>query len=174
MKRPDINCQLGLDDPWDMVKKQYVKNLLEFADIKEPVCCVGPKSQLYKHLAEEGNFNLQWWRENNKTIFVIDMIESELNPGDFFNSLIQYCRNDTKVYVTCPHRWNSYFWNWNHWHEIDPRRFKYLIERSGFKITRMMKRKIWHEWWWYFRGIRPLLRLLFVPYNHYYYELMLK
>ena len=173
MKRPDINCQIGLDDPWDMVKKQYIKNLLEFADIREPVCCIGPITKLYNNLTLDGKFKTEY-PSIAKTYFVVDIIESELNPLDFFYQLQEGCDKNTKIYVTCPYRWNSYFWNWNHWHEIDPRRFKYLIEQSGFKITRMMKKKIWHEWWWYFRGIRPFLRLLFVPYNHYYYELMLK
>lgn len=173
MKRPEINCKIGIDDPWDMIKKQYLKNLLKFCDIKSPVKFDGHFSELYFHLANVINYHIYNNKGKYNTIFVVDIIESKLNPEHYLRSLKKRCNRDTKVYITCPYRWNSYFWNWNHWHEIDPRRFAYLADQAGFRITKQMRKKIWHEWWWYFRGIRPFLRL-FVHYNHYYYELRLK
>jgi len=64
------------------------------------------------------------------------------------------------IYIMVPDR-TKILWDKGHFHEIDAYRMNALIKRAGMKITKHEKVKEKRDFWFYFTGIKPFLRLFF-------------
>src|SRR5210317_443007 len=87
-----------------------------------------------------------------------EVIEHLMNPRSFFENLYNITTTGATVFLSYPSRPK---WMWNneeHFHEYDKLRFKYLLEKTGWKIVR--KKPVYVRRWP--TGIRPLLRN-FIP-----------
>jgi len=93
-------------------------------------------------------------------------IEHQFNPLFTLLELrkhLGFINKDCPVYILLPRR-TKMLWVPTHYHEIDNYRFKMLMKRARFKIISKRYYKSWREWWKYFRGIRPFIRL-FIDWN---------
>lgn len=167
---------------------QRMKNIIDFmGSPKEPVLDIGPRNRFGVELSEklgllivntDGDLDtLQWKPEKDisfDTVWIFEMIEHLKNPDLFLRMLKRNIHGNTKIYLMYPNRTFRMFWSHNHWHEIDPIRFRLLVEEAGYKIIRHKHKILHRKWTFYLSGIRPILRFIFAPYHHHYYELRLK
>jgi len=158
------------EDVWNNVKKQYCDLLIPMmAMIEEPVLYYGGV-KMGRVLERRLNKKFSAGATVSKTVCIFDMIESQINPGKFLDDLAEYVDNNTRIFITHPHRPMN-FWSYNHWNEFDPDRFAYLIDYCGYEIvqhkSKVIKRK-------FKIGYRPLLRWLFGKYHFHAYEICLK
>ena len=109
-----------------------------------------------------------------KTVWIFEVIEHLMNPALFLKELKDIIDLNTQIYVTYPFRSVVSYWSDTHFNEMDEKRFRTLVESCGYEIVRYEKNRFYRKWNFYLRGIRPLIRLLFVPYFENYYELKLK
>ena len=165
------------NEEYNHIKKQYVKHLLTMVGgIKYEYDVWTAGGIVSEELAKYMGLNLIMDRPKTpyvNTMFVFDVIETEKNPDIYLNQIKEYCHSYTQVFITCPCRTIMSFWSYNHWHEIDPLRFKHLVEGCGFKIVQHKDKIIWKKWHQYI-GFRGILRLLFGHYHLHIYELRLK
>lgn len=147
-----------------------INSLLKFMDeIKEPVLDIGARNSMGEAIEKRLNINLYNthgdlnffnWEPNEetayKTVICSEVIEHLLNPALFLNRLKMFCDNDCVVYIFYPLR-PHFFWTECHFHEYDRQRFLYLLQYTGYKISkyRWEFRKA-YSWKFYFTGIRPL------------------
>lgn len=98
-------------------------------------------------------------------------IEHQFNPLYTLQKLRLVMSPETRLYILLPER-GKLLWCKGHFHEIDEYRMGLLLERAGMQIITKTKQKIWRDWWFYFTGIKPLMRLFFE--YHVIYEIKLK
>ena len=98
-------------------------------------------------------------------------IEHQFNPLHTLERLKPVMDLNTRLYILLPER-GKLLWCKGHFHEIDEYRMRLLIERAGMQIISKTKQKIWRDWWFYFTGIKPIMRLFFE--YHVIYEVKLK
>ena len=98
-------------------------------------------------------------------------IEHQFNPLYTLQKLRLVMSPETRLYILLPER-GKLLWCKGHFHEIDEYRMGLLLERAGMQIISKVKQKIWRDWWFYFTGIKPLMRLFFE--YHVIYEVKLK
>jgi hypothetical protein len=158
------------------VERQRLRHTIDFlgAVLPGPALDIGPKNDFGDRLAErfgigvvntEGDLDLDGWRPIQPgpeggfpVVFCFEVIEHLLNPLLFLISLRRHCAAGARVFVTYPLR-PRLFWSDIHWHEIDRRRFDYLLGQAGFVSVRFREKLLWREWPFYLTGVRPLLRL---------------
>jgi len=107
-------------------------------------------------------------------VWIFEVIEHLMNPALFLKELKDIIDLNTKIYVTYPFRSVVSYWSDTHFNEMDEKRFRTLVESCGYEIVRHEKHRLYRKWNFYLRGIRPLIRLFFVPYCQNYYELRLR
>jgi len=93
-------------------------------------------------------------------------IEHQFNPLFTLLELKKQMNKDTKLFIILPQR-PKFLWTKGHYHEIDHYRMKLLLKRAGLSIISYEKHNPGMVWWFYFTGIRPILRL-FLEFNGYY------
>lgn len=98
-------------------------------------------------------------------------IEHQFNPLNTLLMIKDYMDSRTRLYILLPER-GKLLWCKGHFHEIDEHRMRLLMERAGFEVVSKTRQKVWRQWWFYFTGIRPLMRL-FIEY-HVIYEVKRK
>ena len=98
-------------------------------------------------------------------------IEHQFNPLNTLERIKPFMNQESKLYILLPDR-GKLLWCKGHFHEIDEYRMGLLAKRAGLEIVSKTRQKIWREWWFYFTGIKPLMRLFFE--YHAIYELKLK
>jgi hypothetical protein len=139
-----------------------------------PVLDIGPVNGFSRELGErfgvqivntDGDFDYSDWRPLRPAppggfgaVFAFEVIEHMMNPLLFLTRLREHCGPRTRVFVTYPLR-PRMFWSDFHWHEIDRRRFRFLLEQAGYEPVRYREVGVRREWSFYFTGLRPFLRL---------------
>ena len=159
------------DMVWNDIKKQYMKHLVEFiGDADGPIEVFGnPKYPLYQNLIKTLDVKRSFDR-GYKMIWAFDYIENQINPA----IPLMWWGKGIRLFITCPYRTWVATWSHNHFHEIEPRRFKYLAHKHNCEIVREKHVTIKKPWYFLFTGIRPLLRTLFGRYKMGIYELRRK
>jgi len=97
-------------------------------------------------------------------VWCFEVIEHLLNPRMFFDNLHGVTTDLAQVFVSYPSRPKLLWNNRNHFHEYDKLRFDYLLHVTGWEIVdhgRIRLMGNMRDWWKYFRGFRPLLRIFF-------------
>ena len=87
-----------------------------------------------------------------------EVIEHLLNPRKFFDNLHEITEENVRVFLSYPSRPKCMWNDDEHFHEYDSLRFKFLLQKTNWKIVR--KKKIYVPRMPF--GIRPLLRN-FIP-----------
>lgn len=95
-------------------------------------------------------------------------IEHQFNPLHTLLKIKPYLKPKAKIYILLPDR-GKLLWCRGHFHEIDEYRIGLLAKRAGYYIISKTRQKVWRDWWFYFTGIKPLMRLFFE--YHAVYEL---
>lgn len=93
-------------------------------------------------------------------------IEHQFNPLHTLLELRKVMHDQTRMFIILPQR-GKLLWDKGHFHEIDDYRMRLLLKRAGYEILSYERIKARRTWWFYFTGLRPLLRLFF-EYNAYY------
>jgi len=181
LEKRELDTTPHQNEEYNHIKKQYVKHITKICktirSLKAPYWSSGgivsdKMCKVFNFAINDKDYFLRPPVMVN-TIFIFDYIETDPNPGYYLEYLKSICNEDTRIFITCPCRTIMSFWSYNHWHEIDPYRFKHLVEGCGFKIVQHKDKIIWKKWYQYI-GFRGILRLLFGHYHLHIYELRLK
>ena len=93
-------------------------------------------------------------------ITAFEIIEHLFNPLHLLLEIKSILNEGGTLYVSTP-KWKPYFlWSNEHFHEMGYDRLHSLIDRAGFCIIREKQIRI-QPIWFYFTGIRPILRFIF-------------
>ena len=159
----------------------------EFLPKSDKILDIGPHSDMTEfldsvfqtkaHNTEARNLDEDWSWDIDKDFDVIwcfEVIEHLANPLWFLRQCAE-CLNDNGVmFISFPQRPKFLWNNRHHFHEIDHRRWEWLIGQAGFKIERPLHRtfvlyyKLYHFSWKYFiMGLRSPLRMLWPATNLY-------
>jgi len=163
----------------EKIRSGRLKNTLElmgnYEVIEEPVLDVGEPNEFGCQLANilridiyntEGDLDSVDCfpvKINFKTIWIFEVIEHLKNPDLFLTELSSLCSKDTRIFLSYPYRPFVFLWNENHYHEIEPNRFRELIESAGYEIIQCIR-----KW----QTVKK--KFIRVPYTHYCYELRIK
>ena len=121
------------NEEYNHIKKQYVKHLLTMVEgAEDPI--FSPGGIVANKLLEILMTKISY-AHPSETMFLFDIIETLKDPEYFLTDCRDSCDENTRIFITCPCRTIMSFWSYNHWHEIDPLRFKHLVEGCGFKIV---------------------------------------
>lgn len=116
------------------------------------------------------DFNECSFNASYDVVFCFEVIEHLQNPLAFMKQVKKLIHEDGVIYLSTPNR-PKILWSECHFFEMNPDRItKWIFTPSRLKVIR--KKKLWwtySNWWFYFTGIRPLLRLFFN--TKYIYEL---
>ena len=170
------------------VETQRMRHTLAFLQggAPGPLLDIGPANDFGRELGEklgvsvahtEGDLDFDGWRPvppppdgGYPTVLCFEVIEHLMNPLFFLTRLRAFTGPGTRLYVTYPLRPRP-FWSDIHWHEIDRRRFRFLVEQAGWRIERYRQVSLWREWSFYLTGLRPFLRLTIGKTRSQMYEL---
>jgi len=96
------------------------------------------------------------------TILYLDVIEHQMNPLWTLHQICQVINPHGRIYISTPRR-GKLLWAKGHFHEFDKYRFGLMMKhpKVSFESISEFKYKIVRNWWSYFWGIRPILRLFF-------------
>ncbi len=89
-----------------------------------------------------------------------EVIEHLFNPLHCLLQIKNVLAPDGRLYLSTPRYKPHILWSPHHFHEMSHRSARALLGRSGFTIMRQEKITTL-PWWFYFTGIRPVLRGLF-------------
>ena len=92
-------------------------------------------------------------------IIMSHVIEHLFNPLFCLHQLKKELKNSGIIYIILPQR-PKFLWTDNHFHEIDDKRMRCLLDRAGLEILEKSRQTHRKEWFTMFFGIRPFLRLL--------------
>jgi hypothetical protein len=95
------------------------------------------------------------------TVLCFEVIEHVANPLHLLlqmRKLIE--KSDGVIYISYPSM-PQWLWNYNHYNEIQEKRFKWLLERANLSILQHVKKPLYGRWYSYFYGIRPFFRLFY-------------
>ena len=156
---------------------EYFKGKLKSRMVVLDIGSDNPLSRAIRHkfkcyvLNTDGDLDENFFIPNYQydAIIYSHTIEHQFNPLNTLLRIKQHMKPDSKLYILLPDR-GKMLWCKGHFHEIDEYRMGLLAKRSGFSIVSKTKQKVWRDWWFYFTGIRPLMRLLFE--YHAVYELI--
>ena len=163
--------------PTDLSKLQsnaYYKTYVRFLkDYKLGKCadigCKNVKMEFIKqHIAfsvdqiDRLDFNKRFrTKEKYDSIFAFEIIEHLANQQLFMECLKDMLTSEGRIFLSFPSR-PCFLWTKNHYYEIRKDRFvKWILEPLDMKIVRT--KRAWHgnPWYYYIRGMRPLIRIIF-------------
>ncbi len=162
--------------------RKHVKEMLRWMEkhynICESVLDIGKRNNLTKAMEDKfgvaidsthGDLDVDFWVEEYRYNFIIysHVIEHQFNPLHTL-LMLKMCLNEGgSVLIVTPCGKPKILWGEGHYHEIDKGRMYEMIKKAGLKVACYDKVKSWREWWFYFKGLRPFLRLFF-EWNAYY------
>lgn len=109
-----------------------------------------------------GDLDLNWKPEKEgkfSRVLCFEVMEHLTNPLSFLRRLKKYTTSDSLVFVSIPNHLLRRHWRTLHFHEIDPVRFEYLCEKSGWKIVDRVCYKYWPKLS-DITGVRPFIRYI--------------
>lgn len=89
-----------------------------------------------------------------------EVIEHLFNPLFSLNEIYKVLNDNGVLYLSTPLYKPGFLWSPNHFHEMKRESIENLFKKSKFEIIRVSTFKI-HPTPFYFKGLRPLLRLFF-------------
>ena len=89
-----------------------------------------------------------------------EVIEHLFNPLHCLFQIKKVLAPDGRLYLSTPRYKPHIIWDAFHFHEMTFRSIAALIDRAGFTIIRKQIITT-YPWWFYFTGVRPLLRSIF-------------
>ena len=104
-------------------------------------------------------------------ITALEIIEHLFNPLHLLKEISNVLKEGGKLYLSTPKGKPHFLWSKDHFHEMNEKSLMSLINRAGFNVIRKNEIRI-QPLSFYFRGIRPLLRLIYE--RHWLMELELK
>ena len=104
-------------------------------------------------------------------ITALEIIEHLFNPLHLLKEISSVLKESGKLYLSTPKGKPHFLWSKDHFHEMNEKSLMSLINRAGFKVIRKDEIRI-QPVSFYFRGIRPLFRLIYE--RHWLMELELK
>lgn len=113
------------------------------------------------YFSTDGDLNSPLWRAKRlayDTVFCFEILEHLINPGSFLERLKAFIFTDADVFISIPRR-PRFLWPNTHFHEFSDTAFKTLLHETGYEILNHEQYNLWHDWKFYFTGIRPLIRL---------------
>ena len=90
----------------------------------------------------------------------MEIIEHLFNPLHLLKEISSVLKESGKLYLSTPKGKPHFLWSKDHFHEMNEKSLMPLINRAGFKVIRKDEIRI-QPLSFYFRGIRPLLRLIY-------------
>ena len=115
------------------------------------------------HFETTGDLDTLDWRPEAdrtfNTVFAFEVFEHIVNPQLFLSRVRDYLTKDGIIFVSIPNHLLRRHWRTLHYHEIDPVRFKYICDKSGFEIVDYKKYKYYPRLT-DINGVRPLLRYI--------------
>jgi len=93
-------------------------------------------------------------------ITALEIIEHLFNPLHLLKEISSVLKEGGKLYLSTPKGKPHFLWSKDHFHEMNEKSLISLIHRAGFKVLRKDEIRI-QPLSFYFRGIRPLLRLIY-------------
>jgi hypothetical protein len=115
-----------------------------------------------------GDYNFNDWEpmkpytKSFKTVFCFEVLEHLCNPLLLLRRIKEFIVDDADIYLSFPSGRPQFLWTDYHFHEFDPARAEKLFEMAGYRIIVSDRTPIlWMKPGKYFKGIRPLLRLIF-------------
>ena len=99
-------------------------------------------------------------RSKYNIIIYSHTIEHQFNPLYTLMEIKKRMDSSSTLYIFLPER-GKLLWTNLHYHEIDNYRMGLLMERAGLGIIDKVYFKVWHPWYFWLTGIRPMLRLFF-------------
>ena len=109
-----------------------------------------------------GDLDAEWKPTSIKefdVVFCFEVLEHLLNPLLFLRTLKKYIGNETKVFISTPHRPCILRSKDVHWKEFSLEEFNYLLDLAGYKDITFKLEKFKKYPLDYFKGVRPLIRL---------------
>ncbi len=98
--------------------------------------------------------------ERYDVVTCFEIIEHLFNPLHLLLQIREVVPPGGRLYLSTPSGKPHFLWSSSHFHEMSFSSIKALFDRAGFSILR--KKKITtYPWWFYFKGVRPLLRAVF-------------
>lgn len=108
----------------------------------------------------------RFYKQKYDIILISHVIEHIFNPLYMLQRLKPFLKDDGIFIIALPQR-TKLLWTKGHYHEIDPYRMRLLLKRAGLITIERIREKVARNWWTYFYGFRPILRL-FLEFNSTY------
>jgi len=97
---------------------------------------------------------------NHDIITAFEVIEHLFNPLHCLLEVHKSLNPDGRLYLSTPQSKPKILSSPLHFHEMSERSLEALFNRAKFKVARKISFRV-HGFWFYFTGIRPLLRSIF-------------
>ena len=160
--------------------KKYIEELLDYLDRRLGNCVldIGRQSPSTEAIREkfripvtntEGDLDVQFGFPSlpYTDILYLRTLNHQFNPLYTLLKIKDEAMSDfTKLYILVPSR-GKLLWDKGCYHEVDHYRMCQLLKRAGLKIREYERVKVHRHWSFYFKGVRPLLKLFF-EYNAFY------
>ncbi|MFC1746994.1 class I SAM-dependent methyltransferase [Candidatus Neomarinimicrobiota bacterium] len=93
-------------------------------------------------------------------VLSFEVLEHLFNPLFHLLQIHQVLTDGGRLFLSTPKGKPYFLWSPEHFHEMGTERLKDLLTRAGFIIRKRTVIRI-HPWWFYLKGLRPVLRLFF-------------
>lgn len=118
----------------------------------------------------EGDLDFLELSGQYNVVISFEVLEHLLNPLYNLSQINKVLKKDGRLFLSTPCGKPYFLWAEGHFHELRWERLDFLISKAGFKVERKIIFKV-HPWYFFFKGVRPLIRLLY--HRHWFLELSL-
>jgi len=107
-----------------------------------------------------GNLDYNTLDGNYDLVTSFEVLEHLFNPLFHLQQVKKILSKDGKLVLSTPLSKPRFLWSKEHFHEMSLASIEALFDVAGFKVVRKDFFRV-HPLTFYFKGVRPLLRLLF-------------